>query len=736
MSVISIVTRILFLLLLSFSICNLPHLFAQSNPNPITAAIDSELQFRSPHTLQTSAAISQHVVYRLIYDLDQQITPPKIWIMKMSADGIRLVFATAPTNEIPHPQIYTIRTDGTGLTRLFDYATLPDRSHHRMYLDMNADGTKVIWTDGVGEIFIASSGGGDTRRIATAIPRNDGHTEGPNLLVWPRITADGQKVYFIHTGSNPDVAGGYRVFADGSGQTQLFSYRQLSADVFGMDGNEFATEWAFQRGMAISDDGSRMVFGTRNFSGDADLIAFDGRLKKIFHEVAESEIPFALSHDGSQVMLVTSNSSQDSVLTLRFSGGIEYVSHCFKNHDYNPIFSEMSRDNTYNLFHSAYRKPCLISPSGYGRNDLFRTGVLLSGEENALYRAAIGYTTSLSADGQRFCFKTEPYAQPEKIWIAEINGPLADSDPTVQQAEFIPNWLLKNGSARAAIKVWTNYKQASIRTLHLSSYRDGEWVSIIENILRDNGSEGDALANDGIFTHGWISAYDPFPDPVIPLTLTACLVAENLQTVSTFDLETFYILSDPPSGAAPRIISIEPASAIIDAIITINGENFALESYNNIVLIGNRRAAVVQANVDRNKLKVVVPHQISNGPVGVTVSVAALTSNTYYLSIKTGIDKKNSHPLEAGLVQNFPNPFNPGTEIFWQQPLTQPVNLSVYDLNGRLITTLVTGQIEAGPHRIHWDGRDNQGLVVPSGIYFYRLQTEKYTRSGKAILLR
>lgn len=722
------------LIIISIFIINIPYLFSQSS----TFNAPPEIQrLESANLSQTSITITQHVVYRLIFDLSTIVNPPRISVMKMSGDGSRLVFATVGTEQVPHPKIYTIKTDGSELTQLFDYATLAARGHNRMYLDINHDGSKVIWTDGVGEIFIANSTGGGQRRLATTFIRKDGSTEGPNFTVWPRITADGRKVYWIHTGSNPDVAGGYCVNADGTGQTQLFSYRKLSADVFRKDGSEYNTNVAFDRGMEISDDGGKMVFFARIYAGDYGLMAYDGSLKKIFGWISGGEVPFALSRDGSRVLIATEGGTADSLILVRTSGGVNQVAYIFKNRDYGPIFGEMTADGASVLFHSAYRGPMFIDTRGYGRHDLLRTGRWLSVDDNVFYRAALGYSASLASNGRRFCFKTEPNAQPQKIWIADIEGPLDNSIPTVLQATFIPNWLLKNGSTRSAFKIDTNKRQIGISTVHVSSYWNGEWFSIVEDALRDDGaSNGDVVANDGIFTHGWIGCYDPYPDPVIPLTITACLIAENHQIVSTFDMETLFIVKDTPAGSEPKITSIEPGTAIIDSIITIHGENFAIESYNNIVLVGNLRATVVAANIERNRLKVVVPHNLQKGTVTVTVTVAALTSNAYYLFIKTGLKEADIIPIEFGLAQNYPNPFNPETEITWQMPAAQHVSLTIYDLRGRLVTTLVDERKEVGNHTVRWNGRDDLNQPVASGIYFYRLQTERFCKSGKAILMK
>ncbi|NQT33687.1 T9SS type A sorting domain-containing protein, partial [bacterium] len=78
-----------------------------------------------------------------------------------------------------------------------------------------------------------------------------------------------------------------------------------------------------------------------------------------------------------------------------------------------------------------------------------------------------------------------------------------------------------------------------------------------------------------------------------------------------------------------------------------------------------------------------------------------------------------------------PNPFNSSTTISYQLPEPGEVSIGIYDINGRLVTALVDGRIEAGYHHAVWDGS-----TVPSGIYFCRMEAVGYSRSVKMVLVR
>jgi len=96
----------------------------------------------------------------------------------------------------------------------------------------------------------------------------------------------------------------------------------------------------------------------------------------------------------------------------------------------------------------------------------------------------------------------------------------------------------------------------------------------------------------------------------------------------------------------------------------------------------------------------------------------------------------------AGLAQNHPNPFNPSTKIEYWIPDGAaavggaPVNLTIYDVRGARVRTLVDSRQPSGRYRIEWDGRNSDGTAVGSGVYFYRLATTHFSATRKMLLLK
>jgi hypothetical protein len=93
-------------------------------------------------------------------------------------------------------------------------------------------------------------------------------------------------------------------------------------------------------------------------------------------------------------------------------------------------------------------------------------------------------------------------------------------------------------------------------------------------------------------------------------------------------------------------------------------------------------------------------------------------------------------PAEFALLHNAPNPFNPSTTVYFDVPERALLELAVYDVQGRRVRTLARGSFDPGRRHVRWDGRDDRGNPVASGVYMYRLIAPSYTESKKMILLR
>ena len=102
-----------------------------------------------------------------------------------------------------------------------------------------------------------------------------------------------------------------------------------------------------------------------------------------------------------------------------------------------------------------------------------------------------------------------------------------------------------------------------------------------------------------------------------------------------------------------------------------------------------------------------------------------------------GIEDEDPTIVEQfDLLPNYPNPFNPSTTITYRVAKTTDVELKIYNVNGELVRTLVTGKQKAGKYTIQWNGVNDNGAPVASGIYFLRMKAGDFSKVQKMTLLR
>ena len=104
--------------------------------------------------------------------------------------------------------------------------------------------------------------------------------------------------------------------------------------------------------------------------------------------------------------------------------------------------------------------------------------------------------------------------------------------------------------------------------------------------------------------------------------------------------------------------------------------------------------------------------------------------------MSVGIASTEKIPKKFSLSQNYPNPFNPITNIRYDIPVQIEVELIIYDILGKKVKTLIHQTLQPGFYEAIWDGTNERGLNVPSGMYFYRLNTPIYSKTYKMIFLR
>ena len=162
--------------------------------------------------------------------------------------------------------------------------------------------------------------------------------------------------------------------------------------------------------------------------------------------------------------------------------------------------------------------------------------------------------------------------------------------------------------------------------------------------------------------------------------------------------------------------------ADVDSLFQTFNTNLAIDSTENMI-----RAGEYYGDIDLQSEENSIPVS-SNG--GSDIYLARFISNI------TSIPENGKVMSNFILYQNYPNPFNPRTTISYTLPTASDVRLSIYDILGQKIKTIVGKRQTAGTYEIRWDGRNEKAENVASGIYLYSLKVNEHIITKKMVLLR
>ncbi len=150
----------------------------------------------------------------------------------------------------------------------------------------------------------------------------------------------------------------------------------------------------------------------------------------------------------------------------------------------------------------------------------------------------------------------------------------------------------------------------------------------------------------------------------------------------------------------------------------------------------NRKAVVFADELLKVKITDAAGNVIS-GPITRRISVEDIAKGYAKFNMRLG----DVIPEKCALLQNYPNPFNPETWIPYQLPQDKDVTISIYNIKGQLIRTLRLGQKPAGMYlskerAAHWNGRDEHGEMVSSGVYFYTIEAGSFRATRRMVIIR
>ena len=169
-----------------------------------------------------------------------------------------------------------------------------------------------------------------------------------------------------------------------------------------------------------------------------------------------------------------------------------------------------------------------------------------------------------------------------------------------------------------------------------------------------------------------------------------------------------------------------------------NSGGLSLESYANLMTGGNSGTVIISGDHSNSLLW----EKINNGQMPPNNQLPSSNIDLIAAWIDEGaleelnIKNNKALPERFTLHQNYPNPFNPVTNLDYDLPEDAMVNITVFDMMGKVVRTLVNDQQSAGYKTLQWNAMSNSGQPVSSGLYIYTITTDNFSKTRKMILMK
>lgn len=322
------------------------------------------------------------------------------------------------------------------------------------------------------------------------------------------------------------------------------------------------------------------------------------------------------------------------------------------------------------------------------------------------------------------------------VWYAEVlfgdstsfrSGPEIDLYAPPYQDLSAPQVLAAdlNGDGMDDIGIVKKQEESGLNPIFLR-YSEGETFSAIDDTLMLPVSYGTLGSCYAVFAEELNGdGYDDLLYMCAPDTLAVIISQPPVAT----ELQTFESRYDTNLGVILKWkVSITENNAVFILSRSTSNRRIGTES-SSPVKIGEVRASSL-------KYDYVFTDTEARNLSGESV--------TYFLSVEEegkgtrslGELQQTVPTMNTVLYQNYPNPFNPSTTIDFVIPNAGTASIIIYDVSGRLVRRLLDKDLEAGRHSVSWDGHNDSGIPVSSGIYYYCLKTGKTKMTREMVLMR
>lgn len=365
---------------------------------------------------------------------------------------------------------------------------------------------------------------------------------------------------------------------------------------------------------------------------------------------------------------------------------------------------------------------------GFGTSSFFplgKAGFTFGGSSNELFEGAflVGYDEDHISDGARNFI-----AEPDNDFAVAENGSMQISEPGTK-ADQETYAVFDDSFAENPIGL-----EITQRTFGWSSAPDNDFI-IMQYEIRNN-SEGTVSQ----LAAGLLMDWD---------------IINPIYNAGGYDAGTetpymYYNDNAPPPHSDYRGIRILNSKGLYANKFLENGSVIALSELEKANAIGDG-AVTTSASTNRDNFQIISTGPFTLGPGEADTAVFVILASDDLAGLVDAAGRAEAKyqtvtdiaevpeerlPDDFELGQNYPNPFNPSTGIELSIPVRSRVKLTVYNILGERVATLADRELSAGKYRVRWDGKNDKGEFVASGVYFYSLKAGERILNRKMLLLK
>ncbi len=311
-------------------------------------------------------------------------------------------------------------------------------------------------------------------------------------------------------------------------------------------------------------------------------------------------------------------------------------------------------------------------------------------------------TTNIELDGLMY----HPLGDPVEYTVTEVSDDEAIS-ATITGTELTIETTATMGSFTVSIQ-GSSSGEVLDYVISVMAVPSEDQTEAVINTADDSPAQAAYPNNTAPFSNsfadlGWTSFFIYVQDPIVSIHLTGTWTSVDYPSEGSLTLQS-------PSG---EVLTLFNASDTNPTALDITLYDFVGQDP-----IGEWILNIADSYGDGG-------HQMSN--VEVTFNL---------LSEPVANEDLEDVASHIGLIDNYPNPFNPETTISYNVNYNENVSIEIYNVKGQLVNTLVNSPQTLGNHKVVWNGRDNNNNKVSSGLYFYKMTNGKYSGTKKMILMK